>query len=79
MSIQVVKELTGTGVPRFSEAVVETVENEAEFSIEKDFFCPQGHSFSVAYAANYAEPVLPIWECPECETVALDFPPDTLR
>ena len=78
MSIQVVTKLTGSGVPRFSEAELETIEDESSFSVEKDFFCSQGHSFNVTYSEKFSDVILPIWECPECETVALDFPPDTL-
>lgn len=75
MSIQVVTGLTGMGVPRFSEATVEALEDESNFLTEKDFFCSCGYSFSVAFSSAFEGVVLPIWECPECETVALDFPP----
>lgn len=61
------------GVPRLSEASYLLVDQEPQHAIAKEFFCTQGHDFTLYFEKTACK--FPIWECAVCETVALDFPP----
>lgn len=61
------------GVPRLSDVTLGIVEDEEE-TYDKEFFCPQGHAFALTFANEVAAPSF--WECPTCETLAPDFPPN---
>lgn len=55
-------------VPRFSEALLDDISDD-EIAFHADYDCSQGHFFSIPF--SYTAVVPPIWECPDCETIAL--------
>lgn len=76
MSVNAVHAISEGSIPRFSEAQMAEIDEASLPVLEKEFFCPQGHDFVVAFNLEaYRQPLLPIWECPTCQTVALDHPP----
>lgn len=81
MSINVITNVSKNGVPRLKTSdTVTVVANEWNSTyLEKEFFCPEGHSFSIIFDTTQVKEILPIWECEECETIALDFPPDSVE
>lgn len=60
------------GVPRLEDASLGVFEDEDTF--DKEYFCGQGHSFSLTFVNGVNPPSY--WECPQCQTIAPDFPPD---
>lgn len=55
-------------VPRISDCLVEDItdDNVAGYGY---YDCSQGHFFSIPFTHSAVIP--PIWECPDCETIAI--------
>lgn len=56
-------------VPRFSSSVVQDIPDNSPERRTVTYHCSQEHTFSVDFIAKATIP--PIWECAECETIAL--------
>lgn len=75
MSHLLITALRSNGVPTLDQSSFVLVEEDLLELNSKEFFCGEGHSFSLAFDESIKH--LPrMFECPNCEAIALDVPFD---
>lgn len=71
MSAIIIESAICTGVPRFSDVKLSVSESILGLPTQ-EYFCPQGHSFSLTFSSETSIPCF--WECPKCETISPNHP-----
>lgn len=76
MSSIIVEQTQYNGVPRLADAITSEIELEINECMSRfptqDYFCSQGHSFTLTFAEGATPPSF--WEYLTCETIAINTP-----
>ena len=69
----VITSVPASEIPRYEIAESYPFKEWDNKLFQRGFICGQGHIFSVIFDTTTQSNILPMWECPTCETVAFDY------